>query len=65
LWESLPDLPIPLQASDESVVISLQSVLDTLYSEGRYDSRIDYSQAPPPPKLTKEEQQWLASHENK
>ncbi|MEO1390529.1 MAG: DUF4058 family protein [Cyanobacteria bacterium J06634_6] len=65
LWQKLPDLPIPLQTEDEAVTVSLQSVLDALYQKGRYASRIDYSKAPPPPKLSEEEQQWLTAYHNK
>jgi hypothetical protein len=61
LWQPLPEIPIPLKAVQEDVVISLQAVLEGVYDRARYASRIDYSQSPPLPALSELEQQWLAS----
>lgn len=62
LWQPLPELPIPLKAEQEALIISLQTIFDGVYSRARYTSRIDYSQPPPLPLLSDLEQQWLKSH---
>ena len=59
LASPLPSIPIPLKAEQENISVVLQSVLDNVYRRARYATRIDYSLPPPPPKLSKEEQNWL------
>jgi hypothetical protein len=59
LQEPLPAIPIPLKSGDGPVVVALQAVLDGVYDRGRYQSRIDYSQPPPPPVLAQADQTWL------
>ena len=59
LLQPLPTVPIPLKAEQEFVNVALQSVLDNVYRQARYATRIDYAQSPPPPALSEEETAWL------
>ena len=61
LWQPLPNLPIPLKTNQEIVPLSLQTVVDEIYSRARYSNRIDYSQPIPSPSLTHDEQAWVQS----
>ncbi|MFN0051399.1 MAG: DUF4058 family protein [Planctomycetales bacterium] len=56
LREPLPNIPIPLRATDGDVVLRLQPIFDDIYRKGRYDS-IDYSHLPSP-RLSLDDQQW-------
>lgn len=56
LADRLPTIPVPLRHPDPDVPLALSSVLDTIYDEAAYDLSLDYSQAPPPPKLSAQEQ---------
>lgn len=62
LWHSLPDLPVPLKAEQETVTIALQEVFDDVYSRARYARRINYQQTPPPPQLSTKAQEWIAAN---
>ncbi|PSN13212.1 hypothetical protein C7271_22765 [filamentous cyanobacterium CCP5] len=62
LQDPLPTIPIPLKPTDQPVRLNLQTVFDGVYGRGRYGSRIDYGQLPPPPPLEPEEQRWLEQH---
>ena len=57
----LPVIPVPLQSPDEDIPLDLQAALDAIYDEAAYDLSIDYSQPPPPPKLSAAEADWLQS----
>ena len=57
--DPLPDLPIPLRPNDKLLVLDLQTIVAGIYDRGRYFSRIDYRQPPPPPALTESDQQWV------
>jgi hypothetical protein len=48
LRERLPVIPIPLRPTDSEVLLDLQSLIDLVYSRGRYDD-IDYSRPVDPP----------------
>ena len=59
LQHDLPDILVPLKEEQESVALPLQSVLDDVYRQARYATRIDYSQSPVP-KLSDEYRDWAA-----
>jgi hypothetical protein len=56
LRERLPNIPIPLRASDKDVVLQLQPLIDECYRDGRYH-RIDY-RADPRPLLDEDDARW-------
>jgi Protein of unknown function (DUF4058) len=55
----LPSFPIPLKPDDPDAIVALQDVFNHVYDRGRYESRIDYHQPIPPPKLTDEDAAWV------
>ncbi len=55
----LPTIPIPLQAEDADVIISLQQTLDQVYDESRYDRLIDYSADVPAPPPGEDHSAWI------
>lgn len=62
LSEPLPTLPIPLLAPDPDVRIDLVAALRQIYRRARYERRIAYSAAPPPPTLSTDDAAWLDTH---
>lgn len=58
--DPLPHLPIPLRPNDDPIVLDLQTIFVGIYQRGRYFSRLDYRQPPPPPALTEANQRWVA-----
>lgn len=56
LRERLPGIRIPLRAEDSDAALDIQSLVDTAYSEGRYDD-IDYTRPCVPP-LDPEDARW-------
>jgi hypothetical protein len=62
LQEKLPSLPIPLKPEEEEPLIPLQDIFNGVYDRARYSTRIDYRHQPvPPPALSPEEREWLAT----
>ena len=61
LRDALPEIPIPLRSHDRALLLSLQPILAGVYERGRYRSRVDYLQAPPPPTLSEGDRKWLAA----
>jgi Protein of unknown function (DUF4058) len=59
LQNPLPSFPIPLKPNDPDAIVALQDVFNHVYDRGRYESRIDYHQPIPPPKLTDEDTAWV------
>lgn len=59
LQQPLPSFPIPLKPDEAEPIVPLQSVFDQVYERARYDTRIDYHQPVPPPKLSDADQQWV------
>lgn len=57
--ENLPVLPVPLANDDPDARLPLKTALDKIYERGLYNLSIDYTQAPPTPKFSTEEQQWM------
>lgn len=58
LRHSLPEIPIPLRRGETPVKLPLQSLLDSVYSDGRYAKTLDYSQPLDPP-LIDEDPAWV------
>lgn len=59
LQDSLPTIPIPLREPDPDIPLELAVALNEIYDEAAYDLSIDYSQWPPPPRLSEADQQWI------
>ena len=59
MQDPLPIIPVPLRPPDRDVLLELPVVLAEIYSEAAYDLSIDYTQPPPPPKLTDAERLWM------
>jgi hypothetical protein len=59
LPQPIPVIPIPLLLNDEELPLDLQTLLNTIYDQGRYHLAIDYGSPPPLPALTPEEQEWM------
>ncbi len=57
--ENLPVLPVPLANDDPDARLPIKTALDKIYERGLYNLSIDYTQAPPAPKFSAEEQQWM------
>jgi hypothetical protein len=57
LREPMPSVPIPLRSGDPEIKIDLQSLVDRVYSNGRYEKRLDYRQPPDPP-LADDDAAW-------
>jgi hypothetical protein len=53
----LPTIPIPLKLEDKDLILDMQSLFQQIYTDARYEMRIDYTQSVPP--LPLEDQQWL------
>jgi hypothetical protein len=58
----LPTLPIPLLPPDPDVLLDLGAALRAIYVRARYERRIDYRAAPPPPELAPDDAAWLDAH---
>jgi hypothetical protein len=59
LQQPLPSFAIPLKPNEAEPSVPLQAVFDQVYERARYDTRIDYHQPVPPPKLSEADQQWV------
>jgi len=51
--DSLPDLLIPLDPTDDDLVIDLKSTMDQIYDAARYDNMIDYFASSNPPSASR------------
>jgi hypothetical protein len=58
----IPLVPIPLHAPDPDIALEITQALARIYTSARYDLRIDYRQAPPPPDLLAADAAWLDAH---
>jgi hypothetical protein len=54
LLEALPEIAVPLLPGEGAVPLDLQALLSRCYDAGRYDLRVDYAGAVPPPLLTEQ-----------
>jgi hypothetical protein len=59
LQDSLPTIPVPLEAPDPDVPLDLSSALRDIYDEAGYDLSIDYRKPPPKPLLPEGDRCWL------
>lgn len=59
LRDRLPVIPVPLRAPDKDATIDLQATFTEVYDLAAYDLSIDYLEAPPPPELSQDDQEWL------
>jgi Protein of unknown function (DUF4058) len=59
LQQPLPNIWVPLKPDEPEVIAPLQNAFQQVFREARYGTRIDYSQPPPPPALSKIDQAWL------
>jgi hypothetical protein len=62
LQEPLPILPVPLLPPDPDIPLDLGRALAAIYDRSGYDLRINYTQRPPAPALSAEEEAWLEAH---
>lgn len=62
LHEAIPVVAVPLREGDADVPLDLTEALQRIYTSARYDLRIDYTKAPPPPTLAPEDAAWLDEH---
>ncbi len=57
LRQRLPNIRIPLRATDADAILDLQRPIDRAYEMGRYGYRLDYTRPPEPP-LSPEDAAW-------
>jgi hypothetical protein len=62
LRDPIVPVPVPLRQADPDVALDLGRALQQIYANARYERRIDYRAAPPPPSLTAEDATWLDTH---
>lgn len=61
LSDTLPILPVPLDAPDPDALLDLRKALDLIYERSLYHLSIDYHKDPPPPSLTDTDRDWVAA----
>lgn len=59
LQQPLPSFPVPLKPNEVKLIVPLQAVFEQVYERARYDTRIDYHQPVPSPKLSEADQLWV------
>lgn len=59
LLDELPVVAVPLRPPDTDIPLDLGEVLAHIYDKAAYDLTLDYTQPPPPPAFSPEEQTWL------
>jgi hypothetical protein len=59
LADPLPTVPVPLLKPDSDVPLDLQAILARIYTQARYQLRIDYRQTPPLPRFSKPDMAWI------
>jgi hypothetical protein len=57
--DTIPDIPIPLQAGDAEPSLTLNRLLHEVYDRAGYDLTLNYQQAPPPPQMSEQDLQWM------
>ncbi len=62
LRTAIPVVPVPLGEGDTDVPLDMTQAVQRIYTSARYDLRIDYTQAPPPPALSPDDAAWLDEH---
>jgi hypothetical protein len=59
LREPILPVPVPLRHPDPDVPLDLAEALRRVYASARYERRIDYHKAPPPPELSADDAAWI------
>lgn len=59
IQEAFPNFLMPLKATDEAIVVEMQSIFEGVYERASYDLRINYAQPAPAPALSPEDQTWV------
>lgn len=59
LRDRIPTFGLPLQPDDLPLTVDLQLLLQTVYAEGSFDLRIDYSEPVPEPALSESDRLWV------
>jgi hypothetical protein len=59
LRDRLPVVPVPLLVPDPDVAFDLQAAVDSCFDLVGYERLLDYSVAPPPPRLGAEDETWV------
>ena len=59
LQDELPVVAVPLRPPDADIPLDLGLALAQIYDKAAYDLTLDYSESPPPPSFSVEEQDWL------
>jgi hypothetical protein len=59
LTDPIPDVPVPLQRSEDEPILALNPLLQQIYGDVRYDLRIDYTSSPPQPPVDEETFAWI------
>lgn len=62
LQDALPNVPAPLRAPDDDVILELGPALQSVYDEAAYDLSINYQEDPPPPALSESDKAWIEQH---
>ncbi len=62
LRDPIPAVPVPLGRSDPDIALEVGSAIHLIYTSARYERRIDYRSAPPPPLLSPDDAAWLDAH---
>jgi hypothetical protein len=62
LRDPIGPVPVPLRRPDADVVLDVGRAIRQIYMSARYERRIDYRAAPPPPPLKAEDAAWLDAH---
>jgi hypothetical protein len=60
LKDPLPEIQIPLRATDPKVMLPLQPMIEAIYADGRYGKTLDYTRPLDPP-LSADDQQYASS----
>ena len=58
--DRLPTIPVPITAGVDSVVLSLRTVLDRVYEDGRFRDKLHYDRPADPP-LRREDAEWVTT----
>lgn len=59
IQDKLPVLPVPLLQPDPDAKLDLGAVVSQVYERGGYGTIMDYREAPPPPRLSELESQYI------
>ena len=59
LRDPLPDVPVPLRPGDRPAVLPLRGLMDAIYDDGRWSTRLDYTRRLRPP-LEPDDAAWAA-----